>query len=142
MAKQTPAQFIKSLQKSGLVVVMNDKYYFVPLSVMADCLFPDEFQKDAVGVSADYFHPEFGTGAQATALATADSVLFNKLDQALSNFRMADGVRQAIWIDEKSQVNGKDVSKSGASKQVLFVYGDGGNKILVDMTKGGRPSNS
>jgi hypothetical protein len=51
-------------------------------------------------------------------------------------------VRQAIWINPAEDLAGKLVSKAAGSKQVLFRYDKKGKKIVVDMSKGGRPSNS
>lgn len=141
MATKTPEEFIKSLQKSGLVIVKQDQYYFIPLSVMNENLFPAEFQKNAIGISEAYFKKEPPGGNQGTALATTESLLYNKFDEVLSKFKRADGVTQAVWIDATSQVAGKDVTKAPDSKEIMFVFGDGGKKIVVDMTKGGRPSN-
>jgi hypothetical protein len=141
MPSQTPEQFISSMKKSGLFVVMDDKYYFIPLSTMSQCQMPDAFQKGTKGISNDYFAKENPGGASATEIAATQSLIFNRLDHHLGAFAVADGVSQAIWLDAEAEVAGKHVSKSEHTKQILFCYGGPGNKkIVVDMSKGGRPS--
>ncbi len=141
MTSQTPEQFISSLKKSGLIVVMDDKYYFIPLATMNQCQFPDAFQKGTKGISEDFFAKENPGGSSAADIAATQSLIFNRLDHHLGKFGVADGISQAIWIDVEGEVAGKHVSQSEHSKQVLFSYGGTGNKkIVVDLSKGGKPS--
>ena len=132
MAAQTPEEFIRSIWGSGLLVVRGDATFFIPLKTMNECMLPKPFQKDYRGVSGDYFE-KAGAGAEA------NGQVYTQLDRLLGEFRLVDGVRQAIWISEKESNAGKTVSKSN-SGQVLFQYGEQSKKILVDMSKGGKPS--
>jgi hypothetical protein len=141
MPTQTAEQFVESLQDSGLFVVAGDMYYFVPLAVLNKCRLPDAFLKQAKGISADFFDAE-NPGAVPAADLAKESVVFNKLDHLLGEFRVTDGVRQAIWLNPAEDLAGKKVSKAAGSKQVLFRYNKPGKKIVVDLSKGGRPSNS
>jgi hypothetical protein len=135
MPAQTPEQFLKSIKGPGLVVVRDDLFYFIPLSVMNEHVFPDAFLKGAVGVSKDLFQKVNGDAGVETP-----SQVFQKMDQHLATFRIADGVSQAIWLDEESGPADKMVSKSAGSKQVFFVYDKDNKKIVVDMSKGGKIS--
>jgi hypothetical protein len=139
MPGQSSDDFIKSLQGSGVILVRNGIPYFIPLKTLNACQFPDAFQKDAVGISADYFQQENAPAAGAAAPAAGQ--LARKLDETLTTFRVVDGVQQAIWIGMvEKNAGGKPVSKAEGSKQVLFRYRDDKKRILVDMSKGGRPS--
>ena len=141
MPDQAAEHFVETLQESGLVVVMGDIFYFVPLSTLNKCRFPDAFLKQAKGISPDFFDSE-NPGAVPQADLTKESVVFNKLDHVLGEFRVVDGVKQAIWLNAAENLGGKMVSKAAGSKQVLFCYNQPGKKIVVDLSKGGRPSNS
>ena len=137
MPAQSAVEFIKSVQGSGVVLVKDDLYYFIPLSVLNKCVFPAEFLNHANGISADYFEkdqPEL-----APAGIDPDGQVFHKIDLLLSSFNVADGVRQAIWLNPVEPMGATTVSKSGGTKQVFFRYKN--NKIVVDMSKGGKPSN-
>jgi hypothetical protein len=141
MPTQSAEQFVESLQESGLVVVAGDMYYFIPLSILNTCRFPEAFLKQAKGISTDFFDAENPGAVPAVDLAK-ESVVFNKMDHLLGEFRVTDGVRQAIWINPAEDLAGKLVSKASGSKQVLFRYNKQGKKIVVDLSKGGRPSNA
>ena len=58
MPAQTAEEFIKSVQGSGVVLVKDDLYYFIPLSTLNKCVFPTEFLNHANGISAEYFEKE------------------------------------------------------------------------------------
>ncbi len=135
MPAESAEQFLESLKGSGLVMVRGDLYYFIPLSVLNKHVFPAAFLKDAPGISPDYF--EKMNGAAGTEVT---SQVFQKMDQLLSEFRKTDGVSQAIWLDEASELAGQQVSKSSGSRQVMFVFDKNSKKIVVDMSKGGKPS--
>ena len=141
MAGQTPEQFINSIKGSGLLIVRGDNYYFVPLTMLSQCIFPGPFLKDADGISIDFFEKEnIPQGPAGTA--TTKGQVHKRMEQLLGDFRVVDGVSQAIWISEQQVVAGKKVSKSENSNQLLFRYSGDGKKIVVDMSKGGKPSNS
>ena len=137
MPAQTAEEFIKSVQGSGVVLVKDDLYYFIPLSILNKCVFPAEFLNHADGISAKYFEKE-NDGAAPAGIDPVGQV-FRKMDQLLGDFKVADGVRQAIWLNPVEPMGGTTVSMSKGSKQVFFRYKN--NKIVVDMSKGGKPSN-
>jgi hypothetical protein len=141
MPTQDAQKFIESLQESGLFVVAGDMFYFVPLSVLNSCRLPEAFLKQAKGISQDYFDME-NPGAMPAADVAKESIVFNKIDHLLGEFRVTDGVRQAIWVNPVEDLAGKKVSKAAGSKQVMFRYNTDGKKIVVDLSKGGRPSNA
>ncbi len=110
----TQADFIKSFQGAGLLVSRQGIFYFIPLSMLT---------------SIDFDH-----GLTDAAKA--------ELDKLLRDCRSIDGIEQAIWIDVKQLLNTKHVSRSSGSRQIVFVYSDDEKKILVDMSKGGKPSSA
>lgn len=137
-APQTPQEFITSLQNEGVILAKQDKLYFIPLETLNKCKFPEAFQNGTNGVNNDFFAKE----GVAPAGLTEDSLIFRNLNKCLAQFRVADGVSQAIWLGAvENNPQGKPVSPAAESKQVLFVYTNDKKKIVVDMTKGGRPSN-
>ena len=150
MADQKPAAFVNSIKKSGLLVVRKGTYYFIPLETMRKCMFPSPFQKDYAEISEDYFEKEnapgapTGQGAAAAARPRANEQLrgqvYKEIDKLLGRLRVADGISQAVWIDVQEKDGDKTFSRSEESRQVLFQYSDDGKKILVDMSKGGKPS--
>lgn len=139
MTRQTPEQFIKSLQGSGVLLVRNGITYFIPLKTLSECILPKAFQEDAPKISPDYF--EFEKGPKGSTPAYPPGQVAKKMDELLSEFRVADGISQAIWISFAEEQKGKLVSKTEASKQVLFRYRPDKKRIVVDISKGGRPSN-
>jgi hypothetical protein len=138
MPTRTPAEFIADIKGSGLFVVRNDDYYFVPLKTMTDCLLPKEFQRDP-GLDVKNIFEQINGGNQPAALTAA--MVHSGIDRKLSELRVADGINQAIWVaEEENTANGKKVSVAESSKSVLFEYSADGKKIVVDMSKGGKPS--
>lgn len=135
MPSESAEKFLESLKGSGLVVVRGDLLYFVPLSVMNKHIFPAAFLKDAPEVSSEYFE-KLSPNAGANVLGQ----VFKRMDELLVEFRRVDGVSQAIWLDEATEKDGKLVSKSSGSAQTMFVYDNTSKKIVVDMAKGGKPS--
>lgn len=148
-APQTSQQFIASIQNAGLIIVKQDKLYFIPLELLNKCEFPAAFQNGTLGISEDYFFKDPQPNPNnpppppnSTNQPDPDSIVFKGLNKALAQFRVADGVSQAIWLDEVgNNRDGKPVSKAPASNEVLFLYTNDKKKIIVDMVKGGRPSN-
>ena len=141
MARQNPEEFIKSLQGSGVLLVRNGITYFIPLKTLSECIFPEAFQKDAAKISKDYFEFEGAPRDQDASSMFPPGQVAKKLDEVLSEFRIVDGVSQAIWVDLAETEGGKLVSKAGTSGQVLFRYRADRKRIVVDFSKGGRPSN-
>jgi len=137
MASATAEEFIKSLQNEGVILAKQDKLYFIPLAILNKCKFPKAFENGTEGADADYFSK---SGSDPANLVQ-DSLIFRNLNRILSQFRVNDGVSQAIWLGEVEIKEGKPVSPAAESKQVLFVYTNDKKKIVVDMTRGGRPSN-
>jgi hypothetical protein len=136
---QTPKELLESLKKSGLLVVRGTTYFFIPLAKFSEFKLPKEFQKDFPGISPDYFKMEnIGANNQNP---TDKSLVYSEIDKILSRgFRVADGVNQAVWIDAADPADAKPVSRAEESGQVLFQYDKGTQKIIVDMSKGGKPS--
>lgn len=141
MAKQTPEQFIKSLQGSGVLLVRNGVTYFIPLKTVSECILPKAFQADAPEISTAFFEFEKASRGKPAAQNFPVGQVAKKLDELLSEFRVADGVSQAIWIGMAEEEKGSLVSKAEGSKQVLFRYRRDKKRIVVDISKGGRPSN-
>jgi hypothetical protein len=138
MASQTPQEFINSLQNEGVILVKQDKLYFIPLEILNKCQFPKAFENGTIGIDENYFFKE-GNAPQGL---TEDSLIFANLNKVLAQFRVTDGVSQVIWLDQvQNNPQNKPVSQAAESKKVLFVYTPDKKKIVVDMTKGGRPSN-
>ncbi len=135
---QTPQEFVSSLQNEGVILAKQDKLYFIPLEILNKCRFPEAFQNGAEGVNPDFFS-ENGNRPPGLVL---DSLIFRNLNKVMSQFRVADGVSQAIWLGAvQNNAQGKPESRAAESGQVLFVYTNDKKKIVVDMTRGGRPSN-
>jgi len=63
-----------------------------------------------------------------------------ELDALLRQCRAVDGLEQAIWVNIKKPVSGKPASRTGGSEKIIFAYTQDEQKILVDMSKGGKPS--
>lgn len=134
---QTPQEFIESLQNEGVILAKQDKLYFIPLDILNKCKFPKAFENGTQGADPAYFSK---SGAEPPNLVQ-DSLIFRNLNRVLSQFRVNDGISQAVWLGGVETREGKPVSPAAESKQVLFLYTDDKKKIVVDMTKGGRPSN-
>lgn len=138
VAQQTPQEFISALQNEGVVLAKQDKLYFIPLDILNKCKFPVAFENGTADVNHDFFSEE---GNRPPGLVL-DSLIFRNLNKVLAQFRVADGVSQAIWLGAvQKNAQGKPESRAAESGQVLFVYTTDKKKILVDMNKGGRPSN-
>ncbi len=136
-----PEQVIENLKGPGLLVVKEDKRYFIPLADLAQYLLPKDFQIGGTqGVSNEYFEISGGTPEQLAALATAEAPVARYMEEMLGQFWVADGVRQAVFLDFEILPNGRHVSKAVGSKKVLFSFNAPGTKILVDGTRGARPS--
>jgi len=134
----TPQEFIGSLQKEGVILAKQDKLYFIPLDILNKCKFPDAFQNGTSGIDENYFSK---VDLEPPGL-DKDSIIFRNMNKVLGTFRITDGVTQAIWLGAVENNNqGKPVSPAAESKQVLFVYTNDKKKIVVEMSKGGRPSN-
>ena len=137
-APQTPQEFISSLQSEGVILAKQDKLYFIPLEILNKCKFPEAFQNGTSDVNHDFFSED---GNRPPGLVL-DSLIFRNLNRVLAQFRVVDGVSQAIWLGAvQNNAQGKPESRAAESGQVLFVYTNDKKKIVVDMTKGGRPSN-
>jgi hypothetical protein len=137
-APQTPQEFITSLQNEGVILAKQDKLFFIPLEILNKCKFPEAFQNGTDDVNPDFFSED---GNRPAGLVL-DSLIFRNLNKVLSQFRVADGVSQAVWLGAvQNNAQGKPESRAAESGQVLFVYTNDKKKIVVDMTKGGRPSN-
>lgn len=142
MPVPTPEQVIENLKGPGLFIVKGSSRYFIPLSVFSDYALPPEFQSGSVGVSQTYFEfAEGSTPAQRDQLNAGDSPVAKGLEDILREFWATDGVRQAVWLDVAIQPDGKKASKAEGSRKVLFTFNNDGTKIIVDASKGGRPSN-
>jgi hypothetical protein len=141
MARQSPEEFIKSLQGSGILLVRNGTTFFIPLKTLSECILPEAFQKDAAKISQDYFEFEGGPRGQDPSTMFPPGQVAKKMDEVLSEFLIVYGISQAIWVDQAEVVGGKLVSKAGTSAQVLFRYRADKKRIVVDFSKGGRPSN-
>lgn len=137
-APQSAQEFIKSLQSEGVILAKQDKLYFISLEILNKCRFPEAFENGTPGINEDYFSKD----GIAPPNLELDSLIFKNLNRVLSQFRVADGVSQAVWLGAvEINAQNKPVSKSVDSNQVMFVYTGDKTKIVVDMTKGGRPSN-
>jgi hypothetical protein len=139
MANLTPKQFVKRLQGSGVLLVRSKQYYFIPTDDLDGYKLPKEFQSGFAGASDDYFQ-EVGVAPEPQAV----SLVYNGINRALGSVFVADGVDQAVSLERAADVGGKFVSKTSGSQQVLFKYSADPEhgKIVVDMVRGGRPSNS
>jgi hypothetical protein len=134
----TPQEFIDSLQKEGVILAKQDKLYFIPLDILNKCKFPDAFQNGTNGIDENYFSK---VDLDPPGL-DKDSIIFRNMNKVLGTFRVTDGVTQAIWLGAvENNAQGKPVSPAAESKQILFVYTNDKKKIVVEMSKGGRPSN-
>lgn len=141
MTGHTASEFIKSLQGSGVLLVREGKRYFIPLSTLNECKLPEAFQANAVGISPDYFEPEVVPANFDMSQFNTPGQISKKMDLVMSNLFVCDGISQAVWISRMEEpAGGKPVSKAEGSKQVVFVYNPQKKKILVDVTRGGRPS--
>jgi hypothetical protein len=139
----TPQEYIKSLQTEGVLLVVKDVFYFIPLDVLSELKMPLEFQKDFPKVSDDYFEKVTPTDLNANLTdPNTPSVVFGGMNRALADAFGLDGVNQAIFLEAaQADAAGKLTSKTGKSLQVLFRYNANKTKIFVDLSKGGRPSN-
>ena len=136
----TPQEFIKSLQGEGVLLVRKDEFYFIPHTVLSGCKMPDPFQKDFDGVSREYFKEE---GIPPVPPQDPKSMVFKGILKVLDDAYGLDGVNQAIRLEAaQADAAGKLTSKAGKSLQVLFRYDANKTKIVVDLSKGGRPSNA
>jgi hypothetical protein len=61
--------------------------------------------------------------------------------RALDGVFGLDGIDQAVRVLDAKEVGGMTVSKTAQSGKVLFKY-TAKNRIEVDLTRGGRPSDS
>lgn len=132
----TAAQdYIKSLQNDGVLLVIDGKLYFIAHDTLASCQMPAEFQKDFAGVSPAYFKPE---GASDGSSDT--SKVFRGITRVLAEAFVTDGVSQAVWLQKAKGTGDRKTSMTAASEQPIFTFAGADPKIVVDMTKGGRPS--
>lgn len=130
-------QYIKLLQKDGVMLVIDGELYFIPLAKLGGFRMPGAFQKGAKGVNPGFFQPE-GNPKEANPV----SLVYRGMMRALADVLVLDGVNQAVWVQSAKKVGKRLVSKAGKSQEPLFCYSGDGGKIVVDMTKGGRPSDS
>ena len=132
------SDYIKTLQKPGVMLVMDGKLFFIPDTVLLDHKMPDEFQRGFKGVSEDYFEKR----GKPKPDANPTSIVFTGISQTLAEAFVTDGVSQAVRVSRADNQGGKLTSKAAQSEQPLFRYSDDENKIVVDMARGGRPSDS
>jgi hypothetical protein len=142
MPKPTPAELLENLRGPGLLLVKESNRYFIPMSVVSDYILPDEFGPDAVGASAVYFDV-VGTTAEVDKIKTLTGSVAKGLEDILREFWATDGVRQAVWLEGATPLGTNHVNKAVGSKKALFSFkkNEPGSKVLVDASKGGRPSN-
>ncbi len=132
----TPQDYIKSLQKDGVLLVIDGKLFFIPKETLTSCKMPDEFQKGFDGVSPAYFKPEGATDGSSDT-----SKVYRGITRVLAEAFVTDGVSQAVWLAKATGDDGRKTSKTAQSEQPIFTFAGADPKIVVDMTKGGRPSN-
>ena len=130
----TPQEFIKSLQQDGVLLVKGGELYFIPVATLNACKMPEPFQNKFDGVSDEYFVKTGGPGP-----AEQQSIVYRGMNRALSEAFVADGISQAVWIETDKDVRPL-VTLTGQSQQPMFRYDPNETKIVVDMSRGGRPS--
>ncbi len=141
MTAQSEA-FIKSLQSSGLLVLVDGIFYFIPQDDLKNKYkFPAAFQAGTAAISPDYFEDKKPPAAAGAAGGDAGVEVFQGLSDRLdSQIYSLDGVTKAVWLNPAEQNAGRFVSKAPRSKQVVFAYSPDKKHILVDSSKGARPS--
>ena len=128
-------QFVAKMKKAHVILVIDGDFYLIPFKSLADFRMPDAFQRNTEKVDKDYFHEATG-GAEHKEISIHRGML-----RALDGAYGLDGIDQAVRVLDAKDVGGVTVSKTARSDKVLFKY-TVKNRIEVDLTRGGRPSDS
>ncbi len=134
MPEQSPAEFIKSLQGSGLLLQRGSAFFFIPVEALKAYECPNVFRPESEGLPTDYFKT-VNSLPQGESL---DKVVFyDGLEKMLErDFSVVEGVERAIWLDAAE--GSGDALESRVEGETALTFK--ANKILVDLAKGGRPS--
>ena len=128
-------QFISKMKQAHVILVVDGDFYLIPFKSLADFRMPDAFQRNMEKVDTNYFH-------QATSGAeNKETSVHRGMLRALDGVFGLDGIDQAVRVLDAKEVGGVTVSKTAQSGKVLFKY-TAKNRIEVDLTRGGRPSDS
>jgi len=128
-------QFVAKMKKAHVILVIDGDFYLIPFKSLADFRMPDAFQRNTPGLDKDYFHEAAG-GAEHREISVHRGML-----RSLDGVFGLDGIDQAVRVLDAKEVEGVTVSKAAQSGKVLFKYKPE-NRIEVDLTRGGRPSDS
>lgn len=131
-ATKTTQQWMDAIKSGGLFVLRDGQYYFISANVFDECRMPPEFQKAQVGVPDNFFEKVKSIPAGAPVFNVHD-----RINDALGGFSMRDGFDVAAWI-EPALVRKQSVSED--SQTVLFDFNKNVDKIVIDMSKGSKPS--
>jgi hypothetical protein len=133
--------FIARMKSAHVILVVDDVYYLIPFAALeGQFKMPDAFQKNAPRVDPDYFTIDPAT-APAPVPGTPPRVIdvHRGIQSALDGVYGLDAIDQAVRVLDAIQIGGELCSKTGKSEKTLFKYTPG-NRIVVDLSKGGKPS--
>jgi hypothetical protein len=128
-------QFIAKMKRAHVILVIDGDFYLIPFASLEQFKMPAAFQRNTPGLDANYFHQAAG-GAENKETSVHRGML-----RALDGVFGLDGIDQAVRVLDAKEVGGITVSKTAQSGKVLFKYTPK-NRIEVDLTRGGRPSDS
>jgi hypothetical protein len=139
MPDKTPEQWLDDIKGGGLLVVRGGTFFFIPEEEFTKCKLPNEFQKSFPTISGEYF--EKINEIPGRQLNEAGKI-YASIEEVVSNFSRTDGIKQAVWIVGPEPIDNPALSKTEEGDEVLFKYSSEGNKnkIVVDMSKGGKVS--
>jgi hypothetical protein len=129
---KTPKQWMDAIKSGGLFVLRDDEYYFIPVDVFSEWRMPPEFQKAQVGIPDSYFQKVKQAAPGAAAFNVHD-----RINDAAGGFSMRDGFDVAAWI-EPAMTRKQSITED--SQAVLFDFNATADKIVIDMSKGTKPS--
>jgi hypothetical protein len=135
MPHPTGIEFNKLLQGSGIILNKDGTMYFIPSKKLAAFKMPPSFQNSAEELDSDGFAPE-GSGGSGAAFKKG------AVYRGLEAIGGLDGVSMAIALNMASAfgADGKKVSRTARNSEAVFKFNND-NKIIADLTKGGKPSN-
>ena len=140
--------FITRMKSAHVILVVDDVYYLIPFAALeGQFKMPDAFQKNAPPiiippavdpvVDPDYFS---AVAASTPPQGTPPVIDVHRgIQSALDGVFGLDAIDQAVRVLDAVQIGGNLCSKTGESGKALFKY-TGGNRIVVDLSKGGKPS--
>jgi hypothetical protein len=148
MPEKSPAEVMRDLKGKGVLLLMDEVFYFIPESALKDLALPDGFQKGAEGIDPDFFFKMGRNAAQPE-----HSVVFDGLKKIVTEElnERERGVTAAVKTEGRSvpgrPFDGATMVAKGNPEKEMFSFKAAmppvernWERIWADMSKGGKPS--